>query len=216
MPARNVVKIYTENGFYHIYNRGVEKRKIFLDNQDYSAFLNHLEIYLDPNLKVKPSGLIHTKSVADEVDLIAYCLMPNHFHLFLKQTTKNGVTKFLRRILTSYVLYFNKKYEREGSLFQGKPKGVLIESEPYFLHLTRYIHLNPSGLKEAGNFKDYPYSSYKEYVGARKKDWVKPDAVLNYFKTNTNHNFKNINSYEKFVSDYGKDSSEILGILTLE
>lgn len=215
MPARNVIKIYLENGFYHIYNRGVEKRKIFLDPQDYSTFLRYLKNYLDPELKTKPSGLINKENISDKVDLLAYCLMPNHFHFFLKQTTKDGVTRFLRRLLTSYVLYFNKKYNRQGSLFQGKPKGVLIESEPYFLHLTRYIHLNPSELKAPGGFKEYPYSSYKEYVGAKKTNWVRPDAVLAYFRSK-NNNFKNINSYKDFVDNYNKDSSEILGNLILE
>ena len=164
MPSRNVVKTYIENGFYHIYNRGSEKRKIFLDKSDYRAFTHLMKRCLDQELKVNPDGIINTHSIADEADLICYCLMPNHFHFLIKQNTKDAVTKFLRRVVTSYVMYFNKKYQREDGLFQGKPRGVLIQNESYLLHLSRYIHLNPYEIDPKKPLQDYPYSNYTPYL----------------------------------------------------
>src|SRR3989344_8009788 len=98
MPSKNVIKRYLENGYYHLYNRGVEKRKIFLDEQDYAVFLSYIRQYLEPSTGSDP------KSLADEVDLIAYCLMPNHFHFLAKQKTIDGITKFIRAICTNYVM----------------------------------------------------------------------------------------------------------------
>lgn len=137
MPAKNSIKQYVENGYYHLYNRGVEKRNIFLDDQDYSVFLGYIKQYLGPHEGSDP------KSLVDDIDLIAFCLMPNHFHFLAKQKTIDGITKFMRAICTNYVMYFNKKYERVGTLFQGKYKGVLLDNDTYLLHLSRYIHLNP-------------------------------------------------------------------------
>lgn len=152
MPARNIVKTYIENGYYHAYNRGVEKRNIFLDEQDYSVFLHFLKQYLSPPqrkgiyLTMTGLDLVRPRPIQtlyDEIDLLAYCLIPNHYHLLLEQKTIDGMTKLLRRLCTSYSMYFNKKYDRVGSLFQGTYKAALIDRDEYLLHLSRYIHLNP-------------------------------------------------------------------------
>jgi len=150
MPARNIVKSYIENGYYHIYNRGVEKRDIFLDEQDCKVFLHYLKLYLSPIEELRELNLPGLRilrfirlNLSQEVNLLAFSLMPNHIHLQIKQTTKDGIVKFMRRLSTSYVMYFNRKYQRVGALFQNTYKAVLIESDPHLLHLSRYVHLNP-------------------------------------------------------------------------
>src|SRR5258706_8491393 len=147
MPARNIIKIYVENGYYHAYNRGVEKRTIFLDDQDCIVFLRYIRLYLSPieeikNLHIQGEDRINRFlriNLNQEVDLLSFVLMPNHFHMLIKQHTKDGLIKFMRRLSTSYVMYFNKKYHRVGSLFQNKYKGCLVEQDDYLLHVSRYI-----------------------------------------------------------------------------
>ncbi len=226
MPARNVVKIYFENGFYHVYNRGVEKREIFIDKQDYVVFLGILNKYLTPTPPANnPTqiGPLILNTLHHEIDLLAYCLMPNHFHMILQQKKVDSMTKLLQRVATSYSIYFNKKYQRVGSLFQGVYKAATIDNENYLLHLSRYIHLNPLELlkvspSEGETFGGYRWSSYLEYVRKRKTDWVKTDLILSYFSSakETDKNFKDLNSYQSFVENYPDEPSEILGNLTLD
>ena len=228
MPAKNIRKQFTENGYYHIYNRGVEKRIIFMDDQDYRVFLHLLKFYLSPPdplvnhpltslTGLDPVRLRPFTTLEKEIDLYAYCLMPNHFHLLLKQITRDGITKLLIKVLTTYVMYFNKRYKRVGHLFQGTYKGVLIDSDAYLLHLSRYIHLNPSGLT-GSNPVTYLYSSYSYYLGIKNASWVKPKFILDYFQTNKNDLFlpKKINSYKNFVEESEQNLQELLGTLLLE
>jgi len=237
MPARNVVKIYYENGFYHVYNRGVEKRTIFLDNQDYTVFLHFLKKYLTPVPETSAESAnfwgaassefreAPYESLYGEIDLLAYCLMPNHYHLLLQQKKIDSMIKLLRRVCTSYVIYFNKKYNRVGSLFQGIYKAVEIDTEQYLLHVSRYIHLNPfelftevQPLQRCGLLREYSWSSYPDYYGNRSTLWVKTQPVLSYFSSTKNRNpgFANINSYQKFVEDYIIDPREAIGTLSLD
>ena len=226
MPAKNILKDYVENGYYHIYNRGVEGRNIFMDERDYKVFLHLLKRYLTPTVpnpeEIRPRFNIH---IHDKIQLIAYCLMPNHFHLMIKQFTKEAITLLMRSLGNSYVYYFNKRYERRGPLYQGRYKAVLIENEPYFLHLTRYIHLNPldkldkdgpRSRTDPATVEEHPYSSYGEYLGRRKTEWVHPEEILTFFKTAQKTSLKDILSYQSFVEDYLEDSKEILGPLVLE
>lgn len=227
MPSRNIIRQFTENGVYHVYNRGVEKRDIFLDDQDYAVFLHLLKYYLSPidpkevhplmefqNFAViKPKPL---SNIEKEVNLIAYCLMPNHFHLLIQQISIDGITKLLRRVSTTYAMYFNKRYKRVGYLFQGPYKAKLVENDSYLLHLSRYIHLNPSELIRR-NLIDYPYSSYKYYLGTAKAGWVKPDLILAYFdKSKLLPSLNEYPSYQRFVEGYPGDSGTIIGDLTIE
>lgn len=207
MPAKNSVKQFVENGYYHLYNRGVEKRNIFLDQQDYFVFLSYLKKYLDPTEGSDPHQL------SQEVDLICFCLMPNHFHLMVKQYTKDGITKLIRAVSTSYVMYFNKKYNRIGTLFQGKYKAAIILNDLYLLHLSRYIHLNPS---KGSDPLTYKYSSYGYYLGKQTALWVKPQEVLGHFRSSRRPKPSDLLSYQSFVEDYSQDSKEILGDLVLE
>jgi putative transposase len=225
MPAKNVIKQFVENGYYHVYNRGVEKRDIFQSNLDYRVFLHLLKFYLSPQIDDDhpltsltgfiPVRLRPLQPLETEVELLAYCLMPNHFHLLLKQSTATGITKLLRRLSTTYSMYFNRKNNRVGHLFQGVYKAAFVDREAYLLHLSRYIHLNPSDLTGM-NPVNYPYSSYQYYLGQKSAQWIKPQFILNYFQTNQLLLPKNINSYQRFVEDYLETSKEDLGTLTLD
>lgn len=212
MPAKNVIKHYIINGIYHVYNRGVEKRKIFLDNQDYRVFLHLLKYYLSSNSKGSLHPIISTgklnlirprplKNLNQEVQLIAYCLMPNHYHLLLKQTTIDGMTKFIRRLATTYALYFNRRYNRVGGLFQGKYKAAKIEDQFGLLHLSRYIHLNPLGTEgltvTRSDLVTYPYSSYPYYLRLKQASWLNPEPVLSV-----------ISNYRNFVEKSPEEQNE--------
>ncbi|MBI4035255.1 MAG: transposase, partial [Candidatus Chisholmbacteria bacterium] len=172
MPAKNVIKTYIENGFYHVYNRGVNKRSIFKDQLDYRVFLGFLKSYLSPPPNRKQlkhlitmkgysfHGVPHQhKNYSQEISLFSYCLIPNHFHLLIKQVSKNSIEKFMRSLATRYVIYFNRRHGRLGPLFQNTYKAVLVDEEAYLLHLTAYIHRNPQEFW-GKPLRDYPYSSY--------------------------------------------------------
>lgn len=224
MPSKNTVKIYLENGYYHVYNRGVEKREIFLDEQDCVVFLHYIRMYLSPIEELQNSvqpGMRILRfiplNLSNEINLISFALMPNHIHLQLKQISKDGVTKFMRRLSTSYAMYFNKKYKRVGPLFQGIFKAANIESDAYLLHLSRYIHLNAMKLKEPKSKINFlEFSSYPYYLGDKKASWIKIGEVLNNFNNVRKPNMKDILSYQSFVEDYSADSSGIIGELALE
>ncbi len=226
MASKNSRKIYVENSYYHIYNRGVEKRDIFGDDQDYSVFLSYLHQYLEPknekllherlaegdlkwDEKRKILNLLGLNNFSGEIDLITYCLMPNHFHLLVKQNSPESIDKFTNSLLTRYVGFFNRKYQRVGRLFQDVYKAVLIDSEEQLLHLSRYIHRNP--LELGGNSRSHQskYTSLPEYLGKRNTNWIKSQEILNYFsKTNPQ------NSYLSFVEE--TDNLELLMEITLE
>lgn len=217
MPAKNSIKIPVEGGYYHIYNRGVNKQEIFKFPNDYSVFLNYLKEALSPPLKLNESqkvevnlnGVVFSrpkrqpKNFLGEIDLIAYALMPNHFHLLIKQNKRESMEAFMRSVATRYSMYLNKAYDRVGTLFQGIYKAVLIENENYLLHLSRYIHLNPQE-----NFDNIAsaYSSYADYLGIKNTSWVNPHPVLSFFNGPVNPVFKKFNSYKNFVEKYSPNN----------
>ncbi len=224
MPAKNVVKVFTENGHYHVYNRGVEKRKIFQDEHDYAVFLYYLKIYLSPVEELKQliaSSKMNMRvqrffplNLSQELDLLTFVLMPNHVHLLIKQYKVNSITKLMHRLSTSYTMYFNKKYKRVGSLFQGVYKACLVETDEYLLHLSRYIHLNPG--YHLSSLRNMNFSSYPYYLGNMQASWVKPETILHFFRSAQQSDLKDILSYQSFVEDYVEDSKGLLGGLTLE
>lgn len=229
MAAKNSLKIYQENGYYHIYNRGVEKRDIFLDEQDYGVFLSYLKEYLlpkdedqlqkrlsDPNISYKERDqilkLLKLNNFAGEIALLAYCLMPNHFHFLVRQNSFNSIDRFMNSLGVRYVRYFNTKYKRVGTLFQGVYKAVSVESDPQLLGLTSYIHRNPLGnnsYNTQSNFHQKIFSqpsSYPDYLGDRKTRWVHPEEILVFFSKD-NHSL----SYQSFV----EQTEEILSVQNL-
>jgi len=180
---------HIEGEFYHLYNRGVDKRKIFNSPSDYKRFLMLLylsngegDVHLSNLLKTNAgTSIFDYERVQPLVAIGAFCLMPNHFHLLISPLHKDGVAKFMSKLQTGYSMYFNKKNERTGSLFQGPYKSEHAGEDTYLKYLFSYIHLNPAKLKDpnwkinrATNQKaiqafveKYPYSSYQEYLSAR-------------------------------------------------
>jgi len=226
MPSRNSIKTYVKDGFYHIYNRGVEKRIIFEDDQDYKVFLKYLKEALSPppdsKLLKKTISLQgasfkgvprQPKNFQNQIDLLAFCLMPNHFHLLLKQSSKDSMESFMRSVITRYSMYFNKRYSRVGKLFQGHYKACLIKNDNYLLHLSRYIHTNP-----LENYSDLTkaYSSYSQYIGLTKSNWLKPELILSFFDRADKSFFRGTNTYNNFVEKSEIDSESMLGKLILE
>ncbi|MEK7462839.1 MAG: transposase [Patescibacteria group bacterium] len=219
---------------YHLYNRGVEKKNIFLDNKDRFRFIHDLFEFNDKN--PSPNLAYHlTKKQPKEVglpkikreprimlvDILAFCLMPNHFHILIKQKIENGTTEFMRKLGTGYTNYFNKKYQRVGSLFQGKYKFVHLKENSHFIHIPYYIHLNPLDLKfpewknrEIKNHKgamkfleSYRWSSYLDYIGIKNFPSVTQREFLNNF-------FEGPEEYKKQTLNWLKemDPEEIMDI----
>ena len=190
---------------YHIYNRGVEKRDIFVDDKDYLRFISDLGLFNDINpaynvgFKLRHSTIdVGHQYIAENkfVDILVFCLMSNHYHLLLKQKIENGITEFMRKLGGGYVNYFNLKYQRVGTLFQGKFKSVLIENTSQLLYIPHYIHLNPldkfmpewrekkiSNKKGAIDFlTSYKWSSYSDYAGKlRFSSILEKDILSEYF-----------------------------------
>ena len=212
MPRKNIVKTFVEDGYYHVYNRGVEKRTIFQDPEDYKIFLTQIKNYVTPppdltNLKhtftLKSStfqGLPHqNKNYDQEIKILCYALMPNHFHLLINQKSRNSITNFMRSLLTKYTMYFNKKYQRVGSLFQSTYKGILITQDYYLLHLSRYIHRNPIDLTPD---LTKAYTSYPNYIHPHPDDWINTKQILSFFDQPTLQFMGKKITYQPFVENY--------------
>lgn len=224
---------FINNYFYHLYNRGVEKRDVFLNSDDYHRFLESLEVFnCFENIKVfyeRRRRLKQVKPVTRKplVLICAYCLMSNHFHLLLKQLVKGGISKFLQKLTTAYTMFFNNKYKREGSLFQGTFKAVLVETEAQLLHLSRYIHLNPikDQLETASygeksrllkKLSGYFWSSYPAFIGERKPNIaIGLEEILASFGSKLT-NEKACQAYKKFINSYVLGEEEIIRDLLLD
>jgi len=226
MAAKNSRKIYVENTIYHVYNRGVEKRTIFADPQDYNVFLGYLGEYLLPKNEVElyqklsdPAisywerdrilKLLRLNNFAQEIDLISHALMPNHIHFLLKQGQATSMDKFMNSLMTRFAGYFNRKYQRVGCLFQDVYKAVPIISEAQLLHVSRYIHNNPLDLGLGAQEHQLLYTSLPNYLGNKANSWVKPQIILDYFSRENPRN-----SYASFIQE--TDNTEILKNLILE
>jgi len=176
-------------GYYHVFNRGVDKRPIFVDSRDYGRFIESLHLFNDQeyqsvggDVRSKMRKLARAETGFDRripiVRIIAYCLLPNHFHLFLEQLVEGGISTFLHRF-GGYARYFNLKHERSGGLLEKSFEAVHVKEEFHFTHLPRYIHLNALDLtdlnwrdgeicdwEKAAHFLDaYPWSSHHTYLG---------------------------------------------------
>jgi REP element-mobilizing transposase RayT len=187
MPARNVTKLYQEDAYYHVYNRGVEKRVIFKDDQDYKMFLYFLKRHLSRHAEPNSRNQVY-ETYAGRVELLAYCLMPNHFHLlfYLNNDTK-AISELMRKVAGTYTAYFNRRHNRVGYLFQGTYKASEVDNDAYLLHISRYIHRNPE------DYYNWPYSSLQYYIGDWKSDWVVPDRIYKLYEWGT---------YEAFLNEY--------------
>lgn len=207
MPGRTTLLV--NNEIYHIFNRGVASQPIFLDKRDYQRALETLFFYQNSNLPVKYSRFL-TLSLEERaslleklrkqknflVDILAYCLMPNHFHLLVKQLNDAGISKFVGNLTNSYTRFFNIKRERSGPILEGKFKSVRIETDNQLLHVSRYIHLNPYTayiVKNLEELENYPYSSFVEYLKQIDVNLCAKDIILS--------NFRSTDTYRQFVFD---------------
>ncbi|MHB1086966.1 MAG: transposase [Minisyncoccota bacterium] len=152
--------------YYHIYNRGTEKRRIFLSKSDFGRFVSLLylcnsdsPVHLSNLRNLKDDELFGQKLGKPLVQIGAYCLMPHLFHLLVRQTEDLGISRYMQKLITGYTMYFNKRNERSGVLFQGKYKSVHADSDTYLKYLLSYIHLNPGAAYER-----YKYSSLPDYI----------------------------------------------------
>ncbi|KKR29667.1 MAG: hypothetical protein A3C62_00360 [Candidatus Zambryskibacteria bacterium RIFCSPHIGHO2_02_FULL_39_16] len=180
----------TEGEFYHIYNRGVDKRIIFINRRDFDRFLESMEIF---NIKESIGNLTRYSNKAKEkerlVDFIVYCINQNHFHFIITPLIENGIEKFMHKLCMGYSKYFNAKYHRSGALFQGKFKAIHIDTDEYLLYLSAYVNLNDKAHKHHGNSR----SSWKEYMDINVNGLCKKDIVLDHFKSRI--------EYAKFAKD---------------
>lgn len=170
-----------------MYARGNAKRKIFYDEQDYLYFLALLERYLAAQAVANGAGLPYP-NFYNKVDLNAFCLMPNHFHLLVYQHHQGALSMLMRSLMTSYSRYFNARYNRSGPLFESRYRASLIQDEAYLEHISRYIHLNPA------QWRSYEYSSLPYYLQQVAVSWVRPERIAGIFETPE--------KYLQFMEDY--------------
>jgi len=190
--------------YYHVYNRGTDKRTIFQDAQDFERFLDGLVLFSNKNFKGNLSDIpINVRRAGGRtsrdclVEVHAYCLNPNHYHLIISCRDPKDLSKFIQRLGTGYTMYFNEKYERTGVLFQGKYKKVLVESESQLLHLLGYVNLNYY-LHEIST-PSYR-SSIKEYFSPKYHVLTNVDIVISRFNS-----FKSLSAFCVKQARYSKD-----------
>jgi len=206
--------------FYHIYNRGTEKRDIFLDTADYLRFIvllyisNNIDVVHISNLINQGGALMEILNLDKKetlVDIGAYCLMPNHFHFLIKEKKEGGIAKFMGKLATGYSMYFNKRYDRTGKLFQGVFKATHADNDEYLKYLFAYIHLNPiklidssweeSGVKDKNKTQsflmNYSFSSYCDYISDKNR---KESKIIN--KNAFPEYFLGKKDFECFISDW--------------
>jgi len=207
MPSIYLLRQFVPGCYYHIYNRGAHKQAIFHDAKDYDVFTQILSYYLLHPLGT-PKSIIDRlvnkgRTFVETVEpmaytLLAYCLMPNHFHFMLRQDSAEvTVSNLMRRLCTTYAMYYNHRHHHSGTIFQGKYKNVLIETEYQWIYLTKYIHRNPAHLKQRSDLCLYPYSSYQNYLGNRSERWVDTSLILSRYRRDP------IGKYRDFVEDGG-------------
>ena len=219
MPYRKTPLV--ESQIYHIFTKSIAGFRIFNSDYDFERILAAVCFYTTENPLSKLSLFIEDKINLEEVkskvlyadsvkivEMLAYCFMPTHIHLVLKQLRPGGISKFINVVLKSYSKYFNVKYKRKGPLWEGRFRSVLVETDEQFLHLTRYVHLNPVSISLVDNPEDWKSSSYGEYIGrVDKKNRI--CAFDDYLDMD-------YSSYRKFVEDridYQRELEQIKNLI---
>lgn len=221
MPGRRQPLVTSH--IYHVVNRGIADQKIFLGERYFARALDTFRYYQNSSPPLRYSYFIRLPRYRREeilgdlaktkdflVEILAYCFMPNHIHLLLKQTKDKGVSVFMSNVSNSYTRYFNTKRKRVGPIFQGKFKAVLIKTDDQLMHVSRYIHLNPYSagiVKRLDRLPAYPYSSFSEYLGSKLGEFCERNTILS--------NFKDTDSYKRFVFDQADYQRELQKIKRL-
>lgn len=194
MPTRKA--IFANKEFYHIFNRGVDKRTIVLDSNDADRFIKSVLFFNSE----KPIGSIYEKTFSQNkfggltaknaktkklVNIVAYCLNPNHFHFILEQLIDGGISEFMKRLGGGYTWYFNNKHKRNGSLFQGSFKSVFVDKNEYLLHLSAYVNLNNRVHQLGGLTAKLARTSWDEYLKNKKSfSFCSKEMILGQFNSN--------------------------------
>lgn len=222
MPYRKIPIVAGE--IYHVFNRSVARQPIFISERDHRRAIEVIGFYRHQDLPMRFSYFNRLPEEQKQqvikiimespliVEILAFCLMPNHIHFLLKSLTENGIIQFMSNFQNSFAKYFNISHERTGTLFQPMFKVVRIESDEQLIHVNRYIHLNPVTayiLKTVEELETYPWSSYPEYLG-KKAGFTSKDLVLSFFK--------NRSSFKEFIKDQADYQRKLDAIrhLTLE
>lgn len=193
----NIIWYYSDMDLYHALNRGVDKRAIFLDSQDYARFVHDMFEFnstlpasntrrkgmFDVGRRTSHLNLVNIGTGEKLVDIHGWCLMNNHYHLLLNERVEGGISLFLKKLNGGYAKYFNERYVRVGTLFQGRTKKILIDSDAHFLHILNYIHFNTLDMHEEtsewrskkiddidsaiAHLRSYRWSSYLDYSGTK-------------------------------------------------
>lgn len=194
---------FAEKEYYHIYSRGVEKRKVFMNTKDYDRFVALLYIMnqdvpftmgnflRDKEKRLK--DIFKEKKGKNLVSILCYCLMPNHFHLVLYEHTEGGITKFMGKLLTAYSMYFNTKYERSGPLFTHPFRSEHISSESQYMYIFSYVHLNPLSIT---------YKNWKKENDIKNKDKKKAREFLEKYQYSSCQDFLGDNRLESIILDF--------------
>jgi len=192
--------LLVNNEIYHIFNRGVNKADIYFQEPDFRRFYLSAIYYLDHSTKYSrhlsdPGSDMNGQGRNEQarVEVIAYCLLPNHFHFLMKQLKDGGITSYIRHLCNAYSHYINKKNDRVGPLFQGKFRSVHIGNSDQLYHVSRYIHLNPLVSKLTNNLENYKWSSYLTYARGSEDKLCNTDLILKSFSSG--------DEYCKFVLD---------------
>lgn len=178
-PTRK--KEFYQGGYYHIYNRGANRDLIFFNDENYSYCLRLMSKYKDKY----------------NLSLIAYCLMPNHYHFIIRQNSDNGISEFMRDVFNTYAQAVNRQQKRKGTLFQGRFKHIHIEKNEHILHLCRYIHLNPVKAGLVDFPEEWRFSDYSDWIGERDDTLTDISFMLGNFGSSRN--------YREFVMEYLKE-----------
>ena len=192
MPKRKVPLVSEE--IYHVFNRSVAQQPIFRNRREHNIFTNLIEYY---RFSYPPKRFSHYQRLANEervellnnlylknktlVEIYSFCLMPNHYHILLKQKSENGIKDFIRLAQNSYSRYLNIKTKRFGALFQSPFKATRVDSDEQFIHVARYIHLNPLTtylLKDLSSLSIYEWSSYIDYVGNNPRRFLNTSFLM--------------------------------------
>lgn len=215
MPRRQEALVSGE--YYHIFNRGIDRSVVFRNARDYEYFSSILPYYRFVNSVTKFSRyetlpdvdktFVHAQQVqsGELVTVYAYAFMPNHFHLVVKQEQEHGIHNWLFKSLNSFSKYINTKRIRKGSLFQGNFQAVRIESDERFLHVVRYVHINPvvAGMISMESLISYPWTSYSRYF-QMSPSWINTDDVIGM------HGSREVfGTFTADQVDYGKTLAEL-------
>lgn len=196
MPAINIYKEYVPDSYYHVYNRGVNKADIFLDKDDRVVFLSLLKRYFGHDPDKHANGTLRA-NYYDRIELLAFCLMDNHYHLLVYQHDKTAVRDVMKSIGVAYSMYFNKRYQRVGPVFQQRYRAVRIDDDAQLLHISRYIHMNPA------EYVTYQWSSLPYYLGKQRAGWMQPARILELFEGK---------DYLEFLNEYRDRRDELAAV----